>query len=41
MLRTVITGTGSFIPENIVSNDDFIKNTFYGEDGNIIESPSE
>lgn len=40
MLRTVITGTGSFIPENIVSNDDFIKNTFYGEDGNIIEAPS-
>ena len=40
MLRTVITGTGSYIPEAIVSNDDFIKNKFYSEDGNIIESPS-
>ena len=41
MLRTVITGTGSYIPETIITNKDFIKNTFYGEDGKIIESPSE
>lgn len=31
MLRTVITGTGSYIPTNIRLNKDFEDHTFYGE----------
>jgi 3-oxoacyl-[acyl-carrier-protein] synthase III len=41
MLRTVITGTGSFIPERIVTNQTFTKNQFFGEDNNRIESAPE
>lgn len=33
MFRTVITGTGSFIPFNIQSNQDFSNQTFYSEAG--------
>ncbi len=32
MLRTVMTGTGSYIPTNIRLNKDFEDHTFYGED---------
>lgn len=32
-IRSVITGTGSFIPEKIVLNDDFLENAFLERDG--------
>ncbi len=38
-LRTVITGTGSFIPPNIKTNRDFIDQPFYGEDHERIITP--
>lgn len=41
MLRTVITGTGSYIPEIQVSNRDFVNHSFHGEDGIKIDSPPE
>jgi 3-oxoacyl-[acyl-carrier-protein] synthase-3 len=37
MYRSIITGSGSFIPEKIVSNSDFLSNEFYTEDG--VSSP--
>ena len=36
--RTVITGTGCFIPEVMKTNRDFTINNFYGEDNKIINS---
>lgn len=35
-LYSVIVGTGSFIPENVVSGDDFLASTFY-ENGLVID----
>ncbi len=40
-IYSVIRGTGSYIPENIVSNKDFIKSDFYNSDGSIIDTPKE
>ena len=37
--RTVITGTGSFIPQNIKTNRDFVNQEFYGEDHAKIATP--
>jgi 3-oxoacyl-[acyl-carrier-protein] synthase-3 len=37
--RTVITGTGSYIPTQIVSNKDFAEHNFYAEDSNPIDTP--
>ncbi len=37
--RTVITGTGSFIPDHIKTNRDFINQEFYGEDQQRIITP--
>jgi 3-oxoacyl-[acyl-carrier-protein] synthase-3 len=37
--RTVITGTGSYIPPNIKSNKDFAEQDFYGEDHERIITP--
>ncbi|MEP6674842.1 MAG: ketoacyl-ACP synthase III [Ferruginibacter sp.] len=39
MHRSVITGTGSYIPTEIKTNLDFIKNNFYNEDLQKIETP--
>ncbi len=39
-LRTVITGTGCYIPEVIKSNKDFYVNHFYDENGQPIALPS-
>ncbi|HEU4632354.1 MAG TPA: ketoacyl-ACP synthase III [Flavisolibacter sp.] len=39
MLRTVITGTGSYIPTEVVSNRDFTIHNFYAEDHQRIETP--
>jgi len=33
MYRSIITGSGSYIPDNIVSNSDFLSNEFHTEDG--------
>jgi 3-oxoacyl-[acyl-carrier-protein] synthase III len=41
MLRTVIIGTGCFIPDEIVSNENFIGQDFYGENNEKIETSSE
>ncbi len=37
----MITGTGSFVPENIVTNQDFAGNQFYDTGGNTFEQPHE
>lgn len=39
-LRTVITGTGSYIPPHIKSNKEFAEQVFYGEDHEKISAPS-
>ncbi|NDB30358.1 ketoacyl-ACP synthase III, partial [archaeon] len=39
-MATIITGTGSYIPNIIKTNKDFIENTFYGEDGKLIPTPN-
>ena len=39
MQRTIITGTGSYIPTEIVSNRDFTIHNFYAEDHQRIETP--
>ena len=41
MIRTVITGTGSFIPPDIKTNRDFTAHNFYAEDSKPIETAPE
>jgi len=40
MLRSVITGTGSYIPTDIVSNKDFFQHVFYTDGNQRLEAPS-
>lgn len=40
LLRTVITGTGSYIPPHIKTNKDFAEQDFYAEDHEKIAAPS-
>lgn len=40
MLRSVITGTGSFIPPDIQSNTDFFQHTFYTDSGHRLDIPA-
>jgi 3-oxoacyl-[acyl-carrier-protein] synthase-3 len=40
-IYSVIIGTGSYIPENIIRNQDFEKNEFFDEKGEKIDSPTE
>lgn len=40
-VRTIITGTGSYIPPVIKTNADFTKQPFYSDDSRQIETPSE
>jgi 3-oxoacyl-[acyl-carrier-protein] synthase-3 len=40
-MATIIKGTGSYIPSIIKSNQDFIGNTFYGENGELIPTPNQ
>ncbi len=40
-LYSIIKGTGCYIPEKRVLNEDFIKNVFYDSDGNKINTPNE
>ena len=37
-IYSVIAATGSYIPEKIVRNEDFLTNTFYDKDGKMIET---
>ncbi|MFN8255319.1 MAG: ketoacyl-ACP synthase III [Bacteroidales bacterium] len=39
-IYTVITGSGSYIPSRIVTNEDFLKNEFYNSDGEKILVPN-
>lgn len=39
--NVLITGTGSYIPKNIVSNQDFAQNKFFDEEGKPFESAHE
>ena len=40
-IYSVITGTGSYIPEVVVENAHFANNEFYNEDGTRIETPGD
>lgn len=33
MKNVIISGSGRFIPKNVVKNEDFLQNEFYGDDG--------
>lgn len=37
-LNTVITGTGSYIPEVRVSNEEFVRHIFFAKDGSAVET---
>lgn len=37
--KTIITGTGSFIPDNVKCNTDFVNQVFYSEDNEKIVAP--
>ncbi|MBY0480725.1 MAG: ketoacyl-ACP synthase III [Chitinophagaceae bacterium] len=41
LIRTVITGTGSYIPPHIKTNKDFTLSVFYGEDHKPLLTPAE
>jgi 3-oxoacyl-[acyl-carrier-protein] synthase III len=40
MLRSVITGTGSYIPPDIQSNNDFFQHSFYTDAGHPLDIPA-
>ena len=40
-MATIISGTGSYIPSVVKTNQSFIDNTFYDEHGEIIQTPNE
>ncbi|HEY4064324.1 MAG TPA: ketoacyl-ACP synthase III [Puia sp.] len=40
MRRSVITGTGCYIPEILKKNSEFSENTFYTEEGGLMDKPS-
>ena len=40
MFRSVITGTGSYIPSAIQSNQEFARQTFYTENSQPLETPA-
>ena len=40
-IRSVIVGSGSYIPEVVVKNKDFLQNTFYEVDGKVFDKPNE
>ena len=37
-IYSVITGTGSYIPTEQISNDNFLKNQFFDRDGKLINN---
>ena len=40
-MATIITGTGSIIPHHVKSNQDFVANTFYDEQSELIKTPNQ
>lgn len=40
-MSTIITGTGSYIPSIVKTNQSFVNNRFYAENGELIATPSE
>ncbi len=40
-MATIITGTGSIIPHHIKSNQDFVSNSFYDEQSELIKTPNQ
>jgi 3-oxoacyl-[acyl-carrier-protein] synthase-3 len=40
-IYSVIAASGSYIPEKIVPNSDFLSNIFYDSDGKVIEVSNE
>jgi 3-oxoacyl-[acyl-carrier-protein] synthase-3 len=40
-LNTIITGTGSYIPDRVIKNSAFVKQTFFEKDETKIDSPGE
>jgi 3-oxoacyl-[acyl-carrier-protein] synthase-3 len=41
MYRSIITGSGCYIPEIVVKNSDFSTNIFYSENGSLLDRPAE
>lgn len=41
MIRTIIVGTGSYVPPNIIPNSDFLDHKFYDVNGNILPQSNE
>ena len=41
MLRSVITGTGSYIPPVIKKNSDFVTQSFYDDNNQLLALPSQ
>lgn len=41
MINAVITGSGHYLPNNIIKNDYFLNHDFYDEQGNKIEKPNQ
>lgn len=41
LTNILITGTGSFVPANVVTNQDFARNKFYDDSGNAFDSTHE
>jgi len=39
--RTIISGTGSYIPELVIPNSQFLKQVFFEKDESLIDSPGE
>ena len=40
-MATIITGTGSYIPSVVKTNQSFVSNSFYAENGELIATPNE
>ncbi|MDZ7777396.1 MAG: 3-oxoacyl-ACP synthase III family protein [Bacteroidales bacterium] len=41
MRNVIIAGTGHYLPENVVKNEDFLNNTFYDVNGEKLDKPNE
>ncbi len=39
-IYSVVTGTGSYLPEKVVKNEDFLQNEFYDQNGERITTPA-
>src|SRR5882672_8516016 len=40
MHRSIITGSGCYIPELVIKNGDFSSNIFYSENGSLLDRPA-